>query len=79
MKYELLDGTIIEITISDGYAGPDGKAGCQRNSHNIAWYRINGGAWGRSPFRSQHKTLEAIEISESLLDFQELAKFAIGG
>lgn len=79
MKYELMDGTIIELTISDSHAGPDGKPGCQRTSHNVTWYRVNGGAWGISPFRSQHRTLEAVEISESLHDFQELAMFAITG
>lgn len=78
-KYELMDGTIIETTISDCYAGPDGKKGCQRVSKNATWYRVNGGAWGISPFRSDLRTLEAIEISESLNDFQELIKFAVGG
>ena len=45
MKHKLIDGTVIELTISDTYSGPNGKPGCQRTSKNATWYRINDGEW----------------------------------
>lgn len=72
-EYKLPDGTKIEITVSDTYSGPDGKPGCQRTSKNAHWYKINGGKWEISPFRSGHRLMEAIELSENLADFNSLA------
>lgn len=70
----LLDGTKIEITVSDTYSGPDGKFGCQRTSKNANWYRLNGGSWEISPFRTGVRLMEAIELSDNIDDFNELVK-----
>lgn len=71
LTHRLPDGTVIDVTMSDGYSGPNGRQGCQRTSMNVAWYRVNGGDWSQSAHRTMHKLREWILLSEDLADFEE--------
>jgi hypothetical protein len=75
MSHTLSDGTLIEWTYSDGHSGPAGKPGCQRTSHNVVWYRINGGEWSLTAHRNAHKFVDWISICENLTDFLDGEKF----
>lgn len=56
----------IEVAVTGGTAPPDQKGG-QQCSRSTAWYRIDGGKWVTSPFRSFHQTIKNIaEFVENL-------------
>jgi hypothetical protein len=69
MKYELPDGTRIEIIASDAYSGPAVEYGQRCGS--AEWYRINGGEWIKSQHRTRWRLVEWISLSENLADFLE--------
>jgi hypothetical protein len=77
--YFLPDNTMVEITTSDTYSGPDGKPGCQRTSKNIDWIRINNGKWEPSPFRTHYQSYLEIKNSHSLEQLRKKLKFAALG
>lgn len=71
MIYNLKDGTVIEVTVSDSYSGPDGKPGCQRTSKNAVWWRLPQTTWVLTEYRTMHKFIEHINVSENLAAFLE--------
>jgi hypothetical protein len=69
MTYTLPDGTVIEVTGSDGYSGPNVVYGQRVGS--ALWWRRPGELWVRSKWRTMHKLVEWISLCENMADFLE--------
>jgi hypothetical protein len=62
------DGTV-ELVMS-GNGSPPGATGQHTNKSSI-WFRVNGGEWELASPRSMHQNLEALEWSDSVVEFRE--------
>lgn len=70
----ILADAVVEIGIGSNV--PPGTRGRQQTNVNRIWYRIDGGEWERSNFRTMFGLLEAVELAETLADFLELERRA---
>jgi hypothetical protein len=75
-SYTLPDGTVIEVTYGDSYAGPDNCFSDQKVSSTAAFWRLPGTTWIRSNFRGMHRLVVALEAAKSLDAFLTLDREA---
>lgn len=69
----LTDG-IVEYCMADSLSGPNDCFGPLHVNSNVCWYRINGEGWQISPYRSNHRTREYLEICETVEDVRNIMR-----
>lgn len=69
MTKQLPDG-LVEVRMS-GKSCPPGFVG-QAGNVSTVWFRVDGGEWEPSPWRSMHRTVECLECADTVAEFREL-------
>jgi hypothetical protein len=69
IAHKLPDGTVIEVTGSDAYSGPNVEYG--QRCGTAYWWRIGDQKWVRSNFRTMHRLVEWISLCETVQDFYD--------
>jgi hypothetical protein len=65
--FTLPDDTKIEVTTSSQL--PPGTIGGQHVSMNYTWFRVNGGEWFRTQWRTSHRLYSWISVCQTAADF----------
>lgn len=64
----LPDGTVVEVEASGNGNPPGSPSWMQHTNVSTVWFRRPGGEWLRSPHRSLHHTVRAVEAARSWAD-----------